>query len=197
MHATFFYEYDKNNIVVKAITDDGIQKVPVNLAGVTERRITHITPRKQMPVGLPEKVEESYLDLKTGSEVTLCSVMSYYTKEGRLFQEDHHDSKGKFRYSLKWDYDDHGNVIKETNSLGQTIVRRFDANENLIYEQGLFLIVMSNMNTTSAIASSRQMNITKRNTLPRLTVMITWVTARPSLIPMAMRLILTMTNSSA
>jgi YD repeat-containing protein len=37
-------------------------------------------------------------------------------------------------YTLEWEYDGHGNVISEKDAAGNVTVRKFDSNDNLLYE---------------------------------------------------------------
>lgn len=131
-----FYEHNEDGIVTKVVTDNGSSKILSDLTGVTEQHITRIQPREKMPIGLPEWVEEFYLDLKTHKEVLIKQTWSEYSPEGRLIKQIHYDSQENERYTLTWKYDTHGNVIQETNALGQIITRKYDANDNLIEQQG-------------------------------------------------------------
>lgn len=131
-----FFQYDTNGVLVKQITDDGNTSEESNLTNVSERRITYTHPKKTAPIGVPEQVDEMYLDRSTGSEILLRRTRNTYSIEGRLLKQDHFDSTGAFRYSLTWEYDSHGNVILEKDALGQCFVKRYDENDNLIFDQG-------------------------------------------------------------
>lgn len=131
-----FYEYDANAVLIKKIVDDGSTDEKDNLSGVSERHITYTTPSKEKPIGLPEITEEKYLDLSSLQEILLKKVVNTYSKEGYLIQQDHYDNKALFAFSLFWAYDQHGNVIEEINALGECTKRKFDENNNLIYEKG-------------------------------------------------------------
>ena len=131
-----FFDYDEFGVMTTSITDNGITADKNNLKGVTERRITRIYPSKNAPFGVPERADEMYLDLPSGQEHLIHRTISKFSVEGRLIKEDHYDSDGVQRYTLTWDYDPHGNVIRETNPLGEVIERRFDANDNIIFQKG-------------------------------------------------------------
>jgi len=132
----YFYEYDANGVLVKSITDDGSCTEIDNLSSVTQRLITKTTPRTQLPIGLPEKIEEFYLELTTGQEKLIKCTINSHTKEGFLTKQEIYDSNDAFAYALEWEHDNHGNIIREKNALGQVTERKFDSNDNLIYEQG-------------------------------------------------------------
>lgn len=134
-----FHQYDENGTLIKAIKDNGVSQEESDLAGVTERLITTFVPRKAIPMGLPECIEERYWDPATGQEIMLKRVTCQYSQDGRLTHQDHFDAMGNYRYTISWEYDPHGNVITETNALGQVIRKEYDENDNLIFEQGIGL----------------------------------------------------------
>lgn len=119
------YEYDQDAVLTKVSVEDSCEK-----------KITSIYPRQTAPYGLPERVEEKYVDIATGTEHLLKRVDKAYSMEGFLLQEDHYDANEAFCYTLKWEYDGHGNVLCEQNALGESIERRYDQNDNLIYQKG-------------------------------------------------------------
>ncbi|WP_162264046.1 RHS repeat-associated core domain-containing protein [Candidatus Protochlamydia naegleriophila] len=130
-----FYDYDDNTTLVKIIKDDGKGFDRNDLSGVTERHITYMTPRTQAPFGLPERIDEMYLNAHTGQEQLLKRVICDYTPQGYLSRQDHYDNEGQYRYSLAWEYDSHGNVISQTNAMGHVIIKEYDVNDNLIKEK--------------------------------------------------------------
>lgn len=131
-----FYEYDGNSTLIKEIIDDGTTHHKDNLSGVTERHIRVITPRRSMPIGLPEAIEEYYLDLKTGQEHLVHKSVNTHALDGRLLHQDHYDADNVYAYSLNWTYDAHGNLEEESNPAKQITKRKYDENHNLIFEQG-------------------------------------------------------------
>lgn len=131
-----FYEYDANAVLIKKVIDDGSADTVEDLSDVTERHITYITPRQTMPIGLPEIIEEKYLDLSSGQEKLLKKLVNHHSPQGQLQKQDHYGSDGVLAYTLSWDYDKNGNVVRETNAIGEKILREFDKNNNKISEQG-------------------------------------------------------------
>lgn len=132
-----YFEYDGyGNLIVK-ITDDGVAVDKDDLTGVTERHIFFTFVKENPPaMGLPELQGEWVLNSETGKQCLLKNIRSTYSKEGRLIKQEHYDSDDTYCYALDWVYDAHGNVISETNALGETISRQYDANDNMIFEQG-------------------------------------------------------------
>lgn len=132
-----FHEYDRNGVVIKTISDDGSSEDKNNLTGVTQRKITYFFPRTAAPIGLPDRIDEMSLDLETGKEVLLKRTFYTYNPQGKVEREDiYGEEHGVFCYSLYWKYDAHGNEISHTNALGEEVVKKYDANDNLIEERG-------------------------------------------------------------
>ena len=128
-----FYEYDKSGALRLQIEDDGQEKERTNLQGVTERKITAIT---NTLTGLPEIIEEKYLDLSTNQKVLLHKTVNKYNQEGKLERQSHYDTNLALLYTLTWKYDSLGNVCKETDALGNETTYIYDFNRNKTYEQG-------------------------------------------------------------
>lgn len=121
-----FYEYDSNRTLIKTVKENHLG---------TEKHVTRVYPRKTIPIGLPERIDEMYVDL-SGQEILLKRIINTHSTQGFLKKQDHYDSQGIYRYSLEWDYDLHGNVILEKNALGHVTTRTYDDNDNLVTEQG-------------------------------------------------------------
>ena len=119
------YQYDLNLFLVAKTIDEGEG---------TSQKITHYTPRMKVPYGIPEEIEETYKE--AGQEHLLERKINHYSDEGYLISQEHYDSEGKLRFTLRWEYDNHGNIISQTNALNQSITRKYDENDNLIFEEG-------------------------------------------------------------
>lgn len=131
-----FYKYDSDFVVIEKITDDGKARSSDDLTGVTQRRYTHTIPRGTAPIGYPEKVLECYLNLHTGEKKLLTTKVFDFSRDGHLLKEELYDENNQFMYALSWEYDAYGNIIKESNALGETSFKKYDANNNLIFQQG-------------------------------------------------------------
>lgn len=129
-----FYDYDANGVLIKSLSDDGNTYDLNNLQGVTQRLITYTTAQNCAPFGVPLQTDEKYLDLKTGYEVLLKSIIREFSPQGRITKEIHKDSNGIDQYTLTWQYDAQGNDIYHTNAKGQATIKKYDANKNLLYE---------------------------------------------------------------
>ena len=123
-----FFHYDDDAVLIKKIIDDGTSEDENDLTGVSERHLTYIQPRKKIPIGLPEIIEEKYLDLKTGNEHLLMKIVCEYTKQGLLTTKTTFDANDQYAFAESWTYDAHGNIETETNALGETLERKYDKN---------------------------------------------------------------------
>ena len=120
-----FYEYDKDNVLICEINDDGISRDKSDLTGVTVRTIRKITLVSSGPyLGLPEAIEETYLE--RGQERPVSKVVLHYTTGGRVAERDIYDAEGEFRYSLKTKYDEKGRPIEQTNAMAQIETITYD-----------------------------------------------------------------------
>ena len=132
-----FFVYDRHQILIRKIVDDGNQVSKDDLSHVTERHITHFYVRLEPPVGLPDRIQERYINFKgDGKETVLRTTTCEYTRDGKLLRQEVFDSQGAYCYTLFFEYDAHGNVTKEVNALGEVITKEYDANNNLILQRG-------------------------------------------------------------
>lgn len=131
-----FNAYDGNKFLYGFVEDDGSETYQHNLSSCTECHITLMTNRTEAPIGLPEVIEKRYVDVVTGQEFLEGKVRNQYSPMGKVISQEHYDSENTLKYTLEWKYDDHGNITMEKNALGQVITRKYDLNNNLIYEEG-------------------------------------------------------------
>lgn len=131
-----FYSYDENAILIKAVEDDGDTIALDNLHGAVERHIRYITPRQTAPLGLPDIIEERCVDVKSGEEHLMKRMVHHYYDDGHLRAKDLYDANNCYLCTFAWEYDAHGNITIETDPLGQSTIRRYDANDNKVFEQG-------------------------------------------------------------
>jgi RHS repeat-associated protein len=136
IHLRTFYEYDINGALSKEILDDGSKEDANDLTDVTERRIKEIKNRSRIPIGLPEVIEEKFLDLNSGRISLMHKTVNDYNSQGHLIRQEHYDDLGAHAYTLHWEYDQNGNLIKETDPTGHVVKRNYDANGNLVSEIG-------------------------------------------------------------
>jgi RHS repeat-associated protein len=132
-----FYTYDNNAMMIEHIVDDGSSTSPEDDSDATERKIERIKRSDTYPFGLPEVVEEYYVDLKTKYQHLYLKKINTHDTFGRLKRQKTYGSNGQFAYEESWTYDAHGNIRSEVNRLGQEIIREFDPNDNMIYQRGI------------------------------------------------------------
>ena len=131
-----FYEYDCNGALTLEIQDDGSSEESSDLTRVTERHIKRFVNRKHAPAGVPKLIVESSLDLSSNQEMVLHTIRRTYDRQGHRTGEEHFDKDGKKAFSLAWEHDAFGNVIKEINAEGHAIKRWYDSAGNLVREVG-------------------------------------------------------------
>lgn len=119
-----FNVYDEDHLLIEEIADDGTSEDLNDLSQVTQRQIKRYTLHPQ--TGLVATVTEAYWDTASGSEKLLRRVEYTYTPHLEVETEAVYDANGMHRYTLTTQYDDHGNVIKKTNPLGQESTYVYD-----------------------------------------------------------------------
>jgi RHS repeat-associated protein len=130
-----FFEYDQNGVLIREIWDDGSEFESADLSKVSERHIRIIKPSKKAPIGLPEEIQEKYYDLNTHQEILLKRIGNVFDDAGRIITQTHYGSDNVAAYTLYWDYDNLGNITKETNAFGDIIKREYDSNGNKTSER--------------------------------------------------------------
>ncbi len=131
----YFFEYDKEHVLIKKIYDDGYSSDKDCLDGVTIRHISCIFPsEKASSLHFPETIEEKYLDLKTQEEKLLKKTVFIYTEQALLSQEKIFDSQNKPVSSINYKYNDKQLLIQKKDSTG---IKKYeyDSNYNLKKEQ--------------------------------------------------------------
>lgn len=135
-----FFEYNIFGAKTSDILDDGITSDPNNLTGVTQRLIKRIDLVSQQwapGFGMPYVITDYYYDVMSGQEIQLKKQVIIYGKFDLPIRIDFFDADNQFCYSIHSDYDERGNLISETDPLGQSTIYRYDANNNKIYEEAL------------------------------------------------------------
>ena len=113
-----FFLYDEHNNLIEKIVDDGSSLSSNDLSGITERTITTYTLKKDAPfIEMPEWIEEKYLE--NGEEKLAQRTHLHYDRWGNISQEDVYDNQKEFAYSIYKTYNERGDLLTETNPLGQ------------------------------------------------------------------------------
>ncbi len=127
-----YYAYNDCAVLTLEIIDDGTSSAIDDLSGVTERHIKRIEPNS---IGLPHIVSEYDVDIATATEVLRARTVNTFSKAGLLTKQKAYDAHNVFAYSKEWRYDQYGNLIEETDAVGNKTTYRYDANRNCIYKQ--------------------------------------------------------------
>lgn len=131
-----FFAYDLNAQVIEKITDDANGYDKNSFLGATERFITRTIRSDSYPYGLPIREVNSCVDVKTGEELPLTTLIQYFDSRARMVKQETFGADGAFAYSQEWDYDDYGNLTRFIDPLGRVVERKYDANGNCILEEG-------------------------------------------------------------
>ncbi|MBI2743409.1 MAG: RHS repeat protein [Chlamydiales bacterium] len=131
-----FYEYDEDQILVREISDNGSSVDKKDLTDVTTRKIRVTVPKQSEPfIGFAERIEERYLDIATGQEKLLKRTDFHYSPEGEVARQDVYDASNTLVYTLNKSYDSVGNLLEESNALGQVAKYIYDSSGNKILSQ--------------------------------------------------------------
>lgn len=127
----YFYDYDDNAALVRVIVDDGNYGDVKKTYNVSERHITLISPKQELPnVGAPEIIEERYLDIVKKAEVLLKRTVNQFDAQGLIISQAVYDTNAAHRYTLTKSYT-HGLLSFETDPMGNETHYAYDVNRNL------------------------------------------------------------------
>jgi len=110
---SFLYD-DCHNLIRKSIED-----------GKGQKRITDYILRQNQPfLHMPEWIEEKYLE--NGNEKFLKRICLKYDALGNVAEEKNYDANGAYSFSIFKEYNERGDIISETNALGQKRTFAYD-----------------------------------------------------------------------
>lgn len=131
-----FFEYNSAAILIKSILDDGTTRDPLNLTGVTERKIIETIPHMDIPLcGLVHTIQESVLNTQTGQQEVVQTIRKEYDEHRKLIKESLYATDGSLLSSNSAQYDERGLKIEETDSLGRTTYYAYDADQQLVCQK--------------------------------------------------------------
>ena len=121
-----FWIYDDCHNLIEHILDDGKTELSDDLTGVTIRRKTSYLLRQSPPfLHMPEWAIETYLD-SSGSEKLLKKRHLIHDSLGNIAREEIYDSEENFVYAIEKTYNERGDILTETNRLGQIATYTYD-----------------------------------------------------------------------
>ena len=102
--------------------------------GVTERLITQISPKQQLPnAGAPEIVEQKSYSPDEKQEQLISKIVNLYDDQGAMIAQQVYDANEKHCYTTTKGYEK-GLLSFETDPIDNETHYSYDANRNLISE---------------------------------------------------------------
>ncbi len=122
-----FWKYDESHNLIEKRSDNGNSKDPCNMSGATESHEITYSLRQSAPfLHMPEK--ESITSFGT----LLRERHLVYDEYGNVTREDIDDALGKRAFSIHRTYNERGDLLTETDRLGQTSAYSYDENGHCI-----------------------------------------------------------------
>lgn len=87
-------------------------------------------------IGLVAQLDIGYIDLQTSAENILSSTTYQYNSKRQIRSQSRVDAITKQTTLFTYERDDHGNCLLENTPEGGVIERRYDANDNLVFQKG-------------------------------------------------------------
>lgn len=132
-----FYAYNDDASLIQVIVDDGKEGTLKDDYGVTERTVTRIMPKQELPnVGSPEVVEQKYSSTNGKSEFLLRRTVNQFDGQGNIASQVIYDADENYCYTLTKGYE-RGLLVFETDPIGNETHYSYDGNQNLILETHL------------------------------------------------------------
>ncbi|MEX0961298.1 MAG: RHS repeat-associated core domain-containing protein [Simkaniaceae bacterium] len=126
--------YDDCHNLIQTISDDGVSENKDDLSHVTQRLITSYLLRASAPfLHMPEWVIETYLE--SGIEKPLKKAHLVYDQHGNVAEEEIFDAEDTLAYTIYKTYNERGDILGETNRLGQQAVYSYDAKGRLKHKE--------------------------------------------------------------
>lgn len=132
-----FQAYDEFANIILSVDDDGSSEDPNDLTGVEVRRLKQCKAYESGPeIGLIKEETNSYWDRESGSNV-LLNKTNYTYYPSRLIKTKSVWTEGCDKVAeYYYEYNAHGKATLERFPSGAQITRRYDENDNLVYECG-------------------------------------------------------------
>ncbi len=127
-----FYAYNGDAALIEVIVDDGKEGTLEDDYGVTERTITRISPKQELPnIGAPAVIEQKYRSTDGKSEYLLKKMVNQFDGQGNITSQAIYDANDRYCYTLTKRYEN-GLLVLETDPLGNETRYSYDKNQNLI-----------------------------------------------------------------
>jgi len=124
-----FWDYDDCHNLIEEVSDDGRNSDPDDLTGVTERRKTSYILRQSAPF---LHMTDTVIDSSNGSILRTRHLT--YDNCGNVVEEKVYDTEGNLAYTIERSYNERGDLLSETNRLGQQVSYDYDEKGRRITE---------------------------------------------------------------
>ncbi|NGX37927.1 MAG: putative deoxyribonuclease RhsC, partial [Chlamydiae bacterium] len=125
-----FFKYDKDNLLIQTITDDGSQPNFGHSSGVTERKIQ--TFDLDPETGLCKRMSAFAFDLKKCTKCLIQKNDYTYNEKREIIADTISYGNSNETHTLHMEYDDQGRLIKKTSPLGRQHLFTYDESGNLL-----------------------------------------------------------------
>jgi RHS repeat-associated protein len=126
------YEYNEDGALTRVTTDDGSSGDSTRLDSVSERSITSITPKPDLPnAGFPMVVEERWIDTRYGDEIPLKTTVNRFDDSGRVIAQKTYDANQVLQHSLLYAYNAQGQLERQCDALGLETSYAYDEDFNI------------------------------------------------------------------
>lgn len=127
------FNYDACFNLIEEIVDNGTSENSLDCTGVTKRTFKRYQLRTEAPfIHMPEWIIEGASE--NGQDRILKKTHCFYDVFGNVCQEDVYNADLVFAYSIYKTYNERGNLLSETNPLGQKAEYSYDKRGNRITE---------------------------------------------------------------
>lgn len=129
-----FFEFDGNAGCTLRIEDDGSASSSDDLTGVNSRKVVRMMNRKCCFAGLPLEIDVWGSNGQEEQRISRTTLK--YDSHGYVENETYFDANNAFAFELHKVRDLQGNIVSETDALGQTTDRQYNAYGCLLEEYG-------------------------------------------------------------
>lgn len=121
-----FYTFDDNGSIIKSIVDDGHSMDPLDLSGVTERRVNDYDDKGLLlpSSSIQGEVSKAIYDIN-GNKCSEGDSSYIYDFSNRLIQASNVTVEGQ-KLSMTYHYDLAGNIVESLDAFGNTIRFEYD-----------------------------------------------------------------------
>ncbi|MBS0637386.1 MAG: hypothetical protein JSS12_07730 [Verrucomicrobia bacterium] len=113
-----FFAYDDCAILTEHIVDDGTLRNKESFDAVTERRITCITPRRELPhFGEPQEISGFYFDCITKGRVLCKKTINHFNEKGLVVHKKVYD-RADNAVCYEFAYDEAGRLVETKDPMG-------------------------------------------------------------------------------